>query len=102
MRGVRVGESDVIAFADGREGIASAVAGALAECGVARLEVSDPRTCGKYVLRARESDLPRTLLEAAPGTTLSGAGVALLVDEREIRWVADEGIASALRSLTAQ
>ncbi|HVU64008.1 MAG TPA: hypothetical protein VHC70_08525 [Phycisphaerales bacterium] len=96
-----MGESGVIPFVDRREEIASAVAGALAEAGIARLEVGDPRTCGKYTLKARESDLPKTLLEAAAGTTLSGEGVALLVDEREIRWVAEGVVASLLRALTA-
>jgi hypothetical protein len=101
-KGVSVGESGVISFADGREAVACAIAGALAEAGLTRLDVQDPRTCRGYVLMARESDVPKTLLEAAAGTTVSGDGVALLVDEREIRWVADEGIATALRSLTAR
>ena len=97
-----VGESGVIPFVDEREGVACAVAGALAEAGVARLDVSDPRACRGYVLNARESDLPKTLMEAAAGTTIAGAGVALLVDEREIRWAADESRAAALRAITAR
>lgn len=96
-----MGESGVIPFADRRQEVASAVAGALAEAAVARLEVGDPRMCGKFVLKARESDLPKTLVEAAAGTTVLGAEVALLVDEREIRWVAEGEVASGLRALRA-
>lgn len=96
-----MGESGIIVFVgDGRAGAASDVAGALAEAGVQMLEVNDPRACRAWTLRARESDLPRSLLEAAAGTTFSGSGVALLVDEREIRWVADAGVAARIRAIT--
>jgi hypothetical protein len=95
-----MGESGTIAFAgETREAVACSLAGALAEAGVTRLEVSDPRACRTYELRAGKSDLPRSLLDMAPGTTLGGEGVALLVDAAEIRWVADAGLAGSLRSI---
>jgi hypothetical protein len=98
-----MGESGTIAFLDeGCDAAASAVAGALAEAGVQLLEVNDPRACRTWTLKARESDLPRALLEAEPGTTLSGAGVALLIDERQIRWVAEAPIATRLRAIKPQ
>lgn len=95
-----MGESGIIAFGgEGRFGAACAVAGALAEAGVLSLEASDPRACRTWTLKARESDLPRSLVEAAPGTTFAGSGVALLVDEREIRWVAGVPVAERLRAI---
>jgi hypothetical protein len=98
-----MGESGSIAFdGEGRGDVACAVAGSLAESGVGSLEVSDPRACRSWTLKAREADLPKCLVEAAPGTTFRGDGVALLVCEREIQWVADETVAPVLRAITSR
>ncbi len=75
------------------------IAGVLAECGVQRLTIADPRACRTWDVDARTTDLPGTLAAGAPGTTISGMGVALLVDAGCVRWVADGEIASGLRGI---
>ena len=95
-------ESGELTFADdaARLTLACAIAGAIAECSVARLTVQDPRACMPRTLLPRESNLPRALTEAEPGTTFSAEGVALLVDAGAIRWVANPAIAARLRAIT--
>lgn len=96
-----MGQSDVIPFGiHSRESAAVHIAGTLAECGVQRLTISDPRACRTRELLARESNLPGELLSLPAGATLSGGGVALLIDDSVIRWVADAPIATALRAIT--
>jgi hypothetical protein len=75
------------------------IAGVLAECGVQRLTIADPRACRTWDVHARTANLPGTLAEAAPGTTISGEGVALLVDNGCVRWVAERAVASGLREI---
>jgi hypothetical protein len=82
-----------------RQAAAAQIAGALAECGVARLTIADPRVCRTREVESRTTNLPGELSGAAPGTTIRGEGVALLVDDGCVRWVADEPIAGALRAI---
>lgn len=84
-----------------RHNIACAIAGALAEAGVYTLDVRDPRACRSRSVVAREANLPGELTDAAFGTSFSGEGVALLVDERGVHWVADEPVAKRLRAIEA-
>lgn len=79
-----------------RATIASRIAGALAERAVTTLRINDPRACRSWDVRAREADLPRLLNEAADGTTLSGDGVAMLIETGGVRWIARGPIADAL------
>ena len=98
-----MGESGSIPWPDDAEARLSqacAIAGALAECGVLILNVSDSRACQGWTLRARESNLPEQLAAATPGTTFSADGVALLIDAHQIKWVATTAIAPMLH-LTA-
>ncbi len=85
--------------ADERAGLAVQIAGVLAEFGVQCVTLAYPRVCRGRELLTRETDLPRHLMESAPGTTIAGAGVALLIDEACVRWVADADIARSLHAL---
>lgn len=93
--------SGSIAFADeaSRLTLAVQIAGVLAECGVQRLTIADPRICRWREVAARETNLPNEIATAAPGTTVQGEGVALLVDEGCVRWVASAEIAAGLAAL---
>lgn len=73
------------------------LAGLLAEHGIQRITLADPRICVSQELASRETDLPRLLLEAHPGTTFSLGEVGLLVDEDTIRWAGDGPLAAALK-----
>ena len=79
--------------------LAPDIAGVLAECGVERLTIADPRVCRSREVETRATNLPGELAAAAPGTTFSGVGVALLVDEGCVRWVASGAIAAGLAAL---
>ena len=79
--------------------LACSIAGLLAEHGVQQLRVAAPGACRAWTLRSRESNLPEQLANAAVGTAFSGEGVALLVDERDIKWVATDSIGADLRAL---
>lgn len=80
--------------ASARLSVACAVAGLLAELGVAELRVTDPRHCAIAAIRARECNLPEMLSTSAPGTMLSTLpdqpSVAMLIDESHLRFVVDE------------
>lgn len=87
------------ADADARLTRAVEIAGVLAECGVQRLTIADPRFCQWREVEARATNLPNEIATAAPGTTVQGEGVALLVDEECVRWVASGEIAAGLAAL---
>lgn len=95
-------QAGTIPFAESRESTAIALAGLLAEHGVRRIALADPRFCATRDLIARETDLPRVLLESCPGTTLSLGAVALLIDETVLRWAGDGPLAEALARLNPQ
>lgn len=84
-------------------GGASALAGALAEAGVARLEMTAPGGTAR-TLRARETDLPGVLLAATPGTVLASSahGLRIVVDATRFRWSTPDaalaGVLAPLRS----
>ena len=94
--------SGSIACADepARLTLAVRIAGVLAECAVQRLTIADPRICRWREVEARVTNLPSELATAAPGTTFQGEGVALLVDEGCVRWVASGEIAMGLMAIT--
>ena len=104
MSGAEASTSGSIAFGSGdeRERIAVEIAGLLAECSVLRLTIADPRVCRTREVAAREANLPREIMEAEPGTTIAGEGVALLIDEGCVKWVAGEPIALGLREIGAR
>ena len=83
-------------MSDDRSATAAALAGALAEHGVQRIVLADPRVCATRELVARETDLPRVMLEAHPGTTLSCGEVGLLIDTDTIKWAGEGPLAAAL------
>ena len=85
--------------ADARFTRAVQIAGVLAECGVRRLTIADPRVCRCREVEARTTNLPNEIATAAPGTTVQGEGVALLVDEGCVRWVASAEIAAGLAAI---
>jgi 2-keto-3-deoxy-6-phosphogluconate aldolase len=64
------------------------IAGALAEAGVQELELAEADACVRRRLTARGCDLPRIIASARPGTTLSGAGVSVLIEAGTARFVA--------------
>ncbi len=82
-----------------RLALAVQIAGVLAECAVQRLTIADPRICRWREVEARVTNLPNEIAMAAPGTTLQGEGVALLVDEGCVRWVASAEIAEGLAAI---
>ena len=100
MSGADVAMSGSISFAsaDERERLAIEIAGLLAESSIQRLTIADPRMCRTRDIAPRETNLPRELIDAAPGTTFAGDGVALLIDDTCIRWVATANIAVGLLS----
>ena len=80
-----------------------ALAGALAEAGVAQIDLSIPGRPPR-VLRARESDLPGVLQEPRHGVVLLTArgGTRIEVTRDAIRWrTADRLIAERLRDARA-
>lgn len=83
-----------------RVALAVRIAGVLAECGVRRLTIADPRVCRWREVESRVTNLPGEIATTAPGTTVQGEGVALLVDEGCVRWVAAGEIAAALAAIT--
>ncbi len=101
MSGAEASTSGSIPFGSGfeRERVAVAVAGVLAECSVLRLTIADPRVCRTREVAAREANLPREILEAEPGTTIAGEGVALLIHEGCVKWVASGEIAVELQEV---
>ena len=72
----------------------------MAEAGLGTLSIADPRACRTRIVQGRVTNLPSELSTAAPGTTISGEGVAILIDEGWIRWVATGDIARALEQLS--
>jgi hypothetical protein len=98
MSGAEASSSGVIPFASAheREQVAAKIAGVLAECSVQRLTIADPRLCRTHDVVAREANLPREIIDAPPGTTIAGDGVALLIDETRVRWVARADVAAGL------
>jgi hypothetical protein len=93
--------SGSVAFATPHRGeAAAAIAGILAEHGVQRLTIADPRICRVREIVARESDLPGQILNAVPGTTITADGLALLIDDRHIQWVAAADLAVSLRAMS--
>jgi len=98
-----MGESGCIPFAaPHRECVAATIAGALAEHSIARLTIADPRACRARELACRGTNLPTELVAAAPGTTLSGAEVALLIEEERVCWVAGGGLARAFGEMRGE
>ena len=84
---------------DERATTAAALAGLLAEHGIQRIALADPRVCATQTLSARETDLPRIIVEAHPGTTLSCGEVGLLIDSDGIRWAGEGPLAAALMQM---
>lgn len=82
-----------------RAATATAVAGVLAEHGIQRIVLADPRVCATQTLAARETDLPRIIVEAHPGTTLSCGEVGVLIDSECIKWAGDGPLAAALMQM---
>jgi len=80
----------------GRLAAACRIAGALAECGVQRIELAEPRACRVLALEARTSDLPGQIVRAEPGTVLAASGVALWIESDRVSWAASGGLAEAL------
>lgn len=79
------------------------LAGVLAEHAVQSLEVQDPRACRSWTLSARTSDLPRAMLEAAPGTTFVAPayGVTIMLAEQHVSWSASPHMATSLARLSS-
>lgn len=86
---------------DRRLATAAAIAGLFAEHSVQRITLADPRICAVQDLAARQTDLPRIMAEAHPGTTLSLGEVGVLLDEDTIRWAGEGPLATALRDWRA-
>jgi hypothetical protein len=84
-----------------RLAITCEVAGALAELGVQSLDITDPRACRSWTLSARTADLPRTMMEAAPGTTLVCPQGRLQLTESRMHWYADPSLSNKLRALSS-
>jgi hypothetical protein len=63
---------------------AARLAGALAELGIQSLTLADPRACTPMNLATRTANLPKIILEAAPGTTLSWREGSMLIDTDRI------------------
>jgi hypothetical protein len=85
----------------GRYEAACAIAWALAESGVREVQVSDGGRARP--LAARETDLPRVILSAAPGSVLAWDRGALTVGEggRSIEWrTRDSAVHAALAALS--
>ena len=101
MRGPDGSTSGSIPFgsSDERERLAVAISGLLAERSIQALTIADPRVCRTRAIVAREANLPREITEAEPGTTIAGEGVALLIDETCVKWVAGAAIAAGLRAI---
>lgn len=76
--------------------VACRIAGILAEEGVRRLDLADPRACRVMTLVARESDLPGEIVRAEPGTVLAAEGVAMLIESGRVCWAASGPIAERL------
>lgn len=85
-----------------RSATAGALAGILAEHGVPRIILADPRVCATQTLNARETDLPRIIFEAHPGTTLSCGEVGVLIDSDCIKWAGDGPLAAALMQMAVR
>lgn len=84
---------------DQRLSIGVAIAGVLAELGVQHLEIDDPRCCRPRSMTARECNLPREIAEAAPGTTIRTAGLAMLIDADAVRWVGEGPLIASMASM---
>lgn len=84
---------------DNRPTVATALSGLLAEHGIQRIILADPRLCVTRELAARETDLPRIIVEAHPGTTLSCGEIGLLIDSDTIKWAGKGPLAAALTQM---
>lgn len=72
------------------------IAGILAEHGVQAIEITDPLACRAWTVRTRATDLPRTLMDATPGTVLSCDGCSLLLTGTHMEWSATPAVAESL------
>ncbi|MBY0311285.1 MAG: hypothetical protein K2W85_04390 [Phycisphaerales bacterium] len=88
-----------------RRTVACAIAGLLAELGIARLIMTDPRHCAAVTLNTRETNLPEVLCSSQPGTVLCAAQgepkLDLLIDANCLRFAVDDHYAGSFASISS-
>lgn len=99
------GEIPLPSDAADRRAVACAIAGLLAELGIARLTMTDPRHCAAVTLHTRETNLPEVLCTSGPGTVLSTAHgepkLDLLIDANCLRFAVDDRYAGSFAAISS-